>query len=161
MQFVDEQNDLTFLFRKIAQHSLEALFEFTAELRTCNQGAHIKRQNSLATQTLGNLVVNDALCKPFNYCCLADAGLADKDRVILGATLQYLDRATNLIVSPDDRVKLALLGSLSQVDCIFLERLPCILSVWVVDLLSAAELVNRLFDRAPHRAGLLHHVEQR
>src|SRR5262249_3154904 len=46
---------------------------------------------------------------------LADAGLAQEDRVILGTTTQDLDDSLDLVGSPDDGVELALPGQLGQV----------------------------------------------
>ena len=42
MQFVDKQDDLPFLLGQIVEHTLEALFKFTAELGTGNQRAHVQ-----------------------------------------------------------------------------------------------------------------------
>src|ERR1700761_5786112 len=38
---------------------------------------------------------------------LADAGLADQHRVVLGATAQHLDHSSDLVVAADHRVELA------------------------------------------------------
>ena len=52
VQLVDEQDDLAFLLREVAQHGLQALLEFTAEFRTRDQRAHVERQDALVTQNL-------------------------------------------------------------------------------------------------------------
>ena len=46
--------------------------------------------------------------RPFDDRGLADAGLADQHRVVLGAPLQHLDRAADLVVAADHRIELAL-----------------------------------------------------
>src|SRR5690606_7146998 len=46
---------------------------------------------------------------------LADAGLTDEDGVVLGAPGQHLHDTLDLELSPDDRVELAVTGSLGQV----------------------------------------------
>ena len=53
----------------------------------------------------------DAAGEPFDDRGLSDAGLADQDRVVLGAAREDLDDAADLLVAPDDRVE-AVLGSI-------------------------------------------------
>ena len=46
---------------------------------------------------------------------LADAGLADEHRVVLGAAGQHLHDALDLALAPDDRVELLLARELGEV----------------------------------------------
>src|SRR5690606_3974029 len=69
---------------------------------------------------------------------LADAGLADEDRVVLGAPRQDLDDATDLGVAADDRVHLARAGGLGEVHAVLLEGLVALLRVGGGDLAVAA-----------------------
>ena len=123
VQFVDEQDDLSFLLRKIVEHSLETLLEFAAVLRAGDQRAHVERQDALAAQAFRHFAVDDALRKTFDDGGLADARLADQYRVVLGAPLQDLHRPADLVVAADDRVELALLGPFGEIDGVLLERL--------------------------------------
>ena len=154
VQLVDEQDDLAFLLRQIVEHGLEALFEFAAILRAGDQRAHVERQNALAAQAFGHFAIDDALRETFDDRGLADAGLADQHRIVLGATLQHLHGAANLVVATDDRIELALLGALGQIDGVLLQRLPAFLRVRIGHLLAAAHLVDGLLDRALHGAGI-------
>ena len=129
---------------EIAQYGLEAFLEFTAELGAGNQCAHVERQDALAAQPFRYFVVDDALREPLDDRGLADAGFADQYRVVLGAPLQDLDRAADFVIAADDRIELALLGTLGQVDRVFFERLPGVFCIRVVDLLTAAKIINRL-----------------
>ena len=61
----------------------------------------------LSFERLGHFAVDDALRQAFDDRRLADAGLADQHRVVLGAPLQDLDRAADLVVAADHRVELA------------------------------------------------------
>ena len=72
-----------------------------------DQRAHVERQDALVLQPLGHLAVDDALREALDDRGLADAGLADQHRVVLGAPLQHLDGAADLIVAADDRIELA------------------------------------------------------
>ena len=148
VQFVDEQDDVAFLLGEVVEHALEALLELAAELGPGDQRAHVEREDALVAQALGHFAVDDAQREAFDDRGLADAGLADQHRVVLGATLQHLDRAADFVVAADDRIELALLGTLGQVDRVFLERLALLLGVRVVDLLAAADLVDGTLDRA-------------
>ena len=82
-----------FLLGEIAEHRFQTLFEFTAELGAGDQRAHVQRQHALALQTFGHFAVDDALRQTLDDRGLADAGLADQHRIVLGAPLQHLDRA--------------------------------------------------------------------
>ena len=123
VQLVDEQDDLAFLLGEIVEHGLQPLLELAAELRAGDQRAHVERQNALVLQALGHLAVDDALRQALDDRGLADAGLADEHRVVLGAPLQHLDGAADLVVAADHRIELARGGARRQVDGVFLQRL--------------------------------------
>ena len=116
VQLVDEQDDLAFLLGQVVEHGLEALLELAAELRAGDQRAHVQRQHAPAAQALRHFAVDDALGQALDDRGLADAGLADQHRVVLGAALQHLDRAADFLVAADHRVELAALGARGQVD---------------------------------------------
>ena len=58
----------------------------------------------------GHVAVDDPLGEALDDRGLADAGLADQDGVVLGAAGEDLDDAADLVVAPDHRVELAVLG---------------------------------------------------
>src|SRR5690606_18639165 len=86
---------------------------------------------------------------------LADAGLADQHGVVLRTPLQDLDRAANLVVAADHRIELALLGPGREIDGVLLERLAGLLRALAVDFGAAADLLDRLLERAADRARAL------
>src|SRR6185437_13431697 len=108
--------------------------------------AHVERQNALVLQPFGDLAIDDPLRQPFDDRGLADAGLADQHGVVLGPTLQDLDRAPDLIVPADDRVELAGARTRSQIDRVLLEGLPALLRVRIVHLFPTSHLVDGLLD---------------
>ncbi len=148
VQLVDEEDHATLLLRQVVKHALQALLELATELRARDQRAHVEREDALVFQALGHFAVDDALCETLDDRGLADARLTDQYRVVLGATLQHLDRAADLVVAADDRIELALLGPLGEIDREFLERLALFLGVGVGDLLAAAHFVDRLLHGA-------------
>ena len=60
--------------------------------------------------------------RPFGDRGLADAGLADQHRVVLGAAGENLDRAADFLVAADHRIELAVARRLGQVAGVFLHR---------------------------------------
>ncbi len=150
VQLVDEQDHAAFLLREVVQHAFQSLFELAAKLGARDQRAHVEREDALVLEPLGDFAVDDALRESLDDRGLADSGLADQHGIVLGASLQHLDGAADLVVAADHRVELALLGPLGQVDRVLLQRLPLLLGVCVGDLLAAAHFVDRALDRALH-----------
>jgi hypothetical protein len=146
VQLVDEHDHLAFLLGKIGQHRLQALLEFAAEFRARHQRAHVERQDALLLQALGHLAVDDALRQSLDDRGLANPRFPDQHRVVLGAPLQHLDRAPDLIVAADHRIELAGARTRGDIDGVFLQRLALLLRAGVVHLLPAAHLLDRLVD---------------
>ena len=93
---------------------------------------------------VGHVTGDDALGEPLDDGGLADAGLADQHRVVLGTPREHLDDAADLGVAADDRVELALLGARGQVDGVLLERLVGRLGLLAGDPPVAADGRDRL-----------------
>ena len=92
------------------QHGLQPLFELAAIFRARDQRAHVERQQLLVLQAFRHVAVDDAQRQALRDRRLADAGLADQHRIVLGAARQHLDGAADFFVAADDRVELALRG---------------------------------------------------
>ena len=112
-------------------------------------------QHFLVLQRLGHFAIDDALRQAFDDRGLAHAGFADQHRVVLGAALQYLDRAADLVVAPDHRVELALAGALGQVYGVFFQRFALAFGFLRTDRFAAAHGVDRLLQRRARHAMLL------
>ena len=123
VQLVDEEDDLALGVRDLREHGLQPLLELAAVLRAGEQRADVERPDALALQALGHVAGDDPLREPLDDRRLADAGLADQDRVVLRAAREHLDHAPDLLVAADHRVELALLGRLGQVAAELRERL--------------------------------------
>src|SRR4029077_16830092 len=78
-----------------------------------------------------------------------------QDRVVLGAPLQDLDAAADLVVAADHRVELAALRALGEVQREFLQRLPLTFIILSIYFSPAANLINGLFQRRFRQAGRL------
>ena len=105
VQLVDEQNNLPLRLSDFLQHGLEAVFEFAAEFRACNQSRQIQRHQPLGFQHIGYVARNNALRKTFGDGRLADARFTNQNRIILGAPRQDLHHAANLFVAADHRIE--------------------------------------------------------
>jgi hypothetical protein len=93
--------------------------------------------------------------RPSTIAVLPTPGLADQHRVVLGPALQHLDGAADLVVAADHRVELAGAGALGQVEGVLLQRLALALGLGAVDLLAAADRLDRRLHRRTGDAVLL------
>ena len=116
----------------LLEHGLQAVLELAAVLGAGDQRAEVEGDHALVLERLGDVALDDALREALDDRGLADAGLADQDRVVLGAAREHLDDAADLVVAADHRVELALAGELGQVAAVLLERLVAVLGVRVV-----------------------------
>ena len=106
----------------LLQHGLQPLLELAAIFRAGDQRAHVERQQLLVLQAFGHVAVDDAQRQAFDDRGLADAGLADQHRIVLGAARQHLDGAADFLVAADHRIELAVARRLGEVAGIFLQR---------------------------------------
>ena len=114
VDLVDEQDDVA-AGADLLEHLLEALLEVTAVAGTGDQRTQVERVELLVLERLGHLALDDLLGQALDDGGLADAGLADQHRVVLGAAGEHLHDPLDLLLAPDDRVELALAGGLGQV----------------------------------------------
>ena len=121
--------DLAVAVLDLLQHALEALLELAAVLRAGHHRAQIEADQTLAAQRLRHVAGDDALGQTLHDGGLADAGLADEHRVVLGPPGQHLHHPADLRVPADDRVHLALAGPLGEVHAVLLQRLEVLLGV--------------------------------
>src|SRR5690606_22760805 len=82
---------------------------------TRHQGAEVERVDVAVLQRLRDLALDDGLGQAFDDSGLTHAGLADQDRVVLGAARQHLHDPLDLVLAADDRVELAFTGGLGEV----------------------------------------------
>ena len=115
VHLVDEQDDAAGGGRHLLQHRLEPLLELAAILCPRDQCAHVECKQLLVLQALGHVAVDDALSKTLDDGGLADAGLPDQHRIVLGATGKHLHGAAYFLVAADHWVDLALAGGLGEV----------------------------------------------
>ena len=137
----------------LLQHRLQPLLELAAVFRAGDHRAQVERQQLLVLQRLRHVAVDDAQRQALDDGGLADAGLADQHRVVLGAAGEHLDGAADFLVAADHRVELALPRQRGDVAGVFLQRVEVGLGVLAGDLAALADVVDRLLQRLRGRAG--------
>src|SRR6266704_2288042 len=147
VQLVDKDDGAALVLCELLEDGLQALFELAAVLGAREERRHVESEHPLVLERFGHFAVDDALRKALHDRRLAHAGLADQNRVVLGAALQDLDHAADLVVASDHRVELARAGALGQVERVFFERLALAFGFGARYRFSAAHGVDGLLDR--------------
>ena len=129
VQLVEERDDLPVGVLDLLEDGLEPLLELAAVLRAGDHRAEVERDELLVAQRLGHVAGHDPLGQALDDRGLADAGLADQHRVVLGPAGQHLHDPADLGVAADHRVDLAVAGTRGQVDAVLLQRLVGLLGV--------------------------------
>ena len=161
VQLVDKEDDLAVGRLDLGEDRFQPLLEFAAELGAGQHLGQVERQEAPVLQPLGHVAGGEALGQPLDDRGLADAGVADEDRVVLGAPGEHLDRAADFVVAADHRVELALPRLLGQVARVFRQRLPVFLGRRRVGGAALAQLFERLLQRLGIDRGAGEQVAQR
>ena len=123
VQLVEEEDDLALGLLDLGEHRFQPLLELAAVFGAGQQRADVERDHAAVAQALGHVAVDDPLRQALDDRGLADPGVADQHRVVLGAAGEDLDHAADLLVAADHRVELARLRLGGQVAAEFLQRL--------------------------------------
>ena len=137
MKLVDEGDDLSVGASDLSEDGLEAFLELSAILGACDHRGHVKGDEALVPQGLGDVTGDDALGEPFNDGGLTDARFTDENRVILRASRQDLNDAPDLVVAPDDGIELAFARNLGEIATVLRQGLEGSLGVGRGDRVGA------------------------
>jgi predicted ABC-class ATPase len=119
-----------------------------------DHGAEIERHQALVAQGLRHVAVDDALGQALDDRGLADAGLADQNRIVFGAAGQHLDGAANFLVPPDHRVEFTLPRHRGQVAGILFEGVVALFGAGAVCGAAFAQVVDRLVQLLGRELGV-------
>ena len=114
VDLVDEE-DGALLRRQRRQHRLEPVLEVAAIASAGEEGAEVEAIDARAAEGRRHLALLDLRRQPFDQGRLADAGVADVDRVVLAPPLEDVQGALHLPLAPDQRVDGAAPRQLVQV----------------------------------------------
>ena len=131
VELVDEEDHLAVGVHDLLDHRLEPVLELAAILGAGDQGAHVERHQAPILEQLGNVARRDPLRHALGDRGLADPGLSDQNRVVLGASGEHLHEASDLLVAANDRVELAGLCELGEVAAVVGEGVVLVLRVGV------------------------------
>ena len=106
VDLVDEQHCVR-IVDQLLQDRLQALLEIAAILGAREQRAHVERVDGALGEQFGHAALDDAARQALGDRGLADARLADQQRVVLAPPAKRLDDALELPVAADQRVDLA------------------------------------------------------
>ncbi len=129
MELVNEGDDLAARVGDLLEDGLQALFELAPVLGSGDHRSEIEGDDPPIPQPLRYISFDDAICESLDDGSLADAGLPDQNRVVLGAAREDLDDTADLLVTPDHRVELPLAGCLGEVPAVAFESLVAPLGV--------------------------------
>ena len=148
----------------LVEHALQPLLEIAAIFGAGDDRAHVEREQTAVLDAVGHVAVGDAQREAFGDRGLADAGLADQHRIVLGPAGEHLDGAADFLVAADDRIELALARRLGEVARELLERVVAVLRRLRIGGAAAAQLIDggveflrreaRLGERGADVAGL-------
>ena len=124
VDLVDEQDRLRVL-GELLQHRLQALLEIAAVFRAGEQRAHVERVDLVVLQELGHVAFVDAAREALGDRRLADAGLADQQRIVLAPAAQHLDHALELVRAADQRIDLAAASPCALRLTVYASSAPC------------------------------------
>jgi hypothetical protein len=147
MQLVDEKDQLALGRLDLGEHGFQPLLELAPVLRAGEQRADVERPDALALQRLGHVAGDDPLGEALDDRRLADPGIADQHRIVLGPAREHLDHAADLLVAADHWVELAGAGVGGQVAAELVQRLDGVLGVRRGDPMRAADLAGRFDQR--------------
>ena len=111
----------------LVEHALQPLLELAAIFGAGDQRAHVERHQPPVLEAVGHVAIGDAQRQPFGDRGLADAGIADQHRIVLGPPGEDLDGAADLLVAADHRIELAVARRLGEVAGELLERVVAVL----------------------------------
>src|SRR5262249_44371705 len=129
VKLVDEEDGLASGRLDLLEDGLQSLLELAAVLRAGDERAHVERDEPLVLERLRDVTADDPLSNAFDDRGLADARLADENRVVLRAAREHLHHAPNLFVAADDGIHLRFGRGVREISTVFFERLELPLGI--------------------------------
>ena len=122
MHLVDKQDDVVG-FGSLLDHVLETLLKLAAILGARNEARQVERPDILVHEVLGDAAVGDLLCQALDDGRIAHAGVAQDERIVLGAARKDFHHALDFLFATDHGIELAVARLLREVGGKLLERI--------------------------------------
>lgn len=140
VKFIDEEKYPSVALLHLVEDCLEAFLELSPEFRSRKEGTHIEGENCAVFESFGDVSRDNSGGEPLHDGGLSHSGVTDEHRVILGLPAQDTDGPADLLISSDDRVKLAGPGQCDEILAVFFEGFVGALRIFAPDARPAADL---------------------
>ncbi len=107
VNLVDKEDDASVALRHLLDHVLQSFLELALVHGAGYEGTHVEAVELFVLQVLGHVAAQDAVGQSLHDGCLARAGFADEDRIVLRASREDLQHTAYLVVAADDGVELS------------------------------------------------------
>src|SRR5215475_13929846 len=121
MQLINKDDGILAL-HQLLHDGLEAFLKLAAILGARHDERKIEGEDALIREERWDVAIADTLRETFDNGGLADARLADENRIVLGAAAENLDHALNFRFAAHERIETALSGGLREVAAEFGEQ---------------------------------------
>ena len=122
VHLVDKQDDVVG-FGCLLDYVLEALLELTAILGARHEARQVERPDVLVHKVLGHVAGCNLLGQTLDYGRLAHAGVAQNERVVLGAARKNFHHTLDFLFTADHRIEFAVARLLRKVGRELLKRI--------------------------------------
>ncbi len=153
VNLVDEEDRFLVVF-DLLHHLFQPLFEIAAIARAGKQRAHIEGKDSRVGEHFRHFVLDDLPRQALGDRRLANARVADEQRIVLMPAAENLDRAQHFRLAADQWIDAPFLGLAIEVDAIGFERAFLLFRLAVLFILSVAAII--IFGSAGRLGGIRH-----
>ena len=121
MDFINEEDDVSFGLLNFVDNGLQTFFKFAFVLGAGHQCTHIQGVDLFVLQVLGDVSTQDTVGKSLYDGRFTGTRFTDKNRVVLGTPTQNLQDTPYLFVTADDGIQFAAAGCFVQIDGILFQ----------------------------------------
>ena len=114
VELVNEEDDV-FRALNLVHDGLDALFKLATVFSAGDHQGEVEGDDLFLGENFRDVTAHNFLRESLDQRGLADARFADEDGVVLRAATKDLDDATNLVLTSDDRVQLALARKFGEI----------------------------------------------
>ena len=108
VDFIDEENNGILGIFNFLENALHTFFEFTAVFAARNKRTNVEREKTALSQVGRNIGIDNTASETFDNGGLTHTGLTDKHGVVLCASTENANDATDLLLTANDRIDLTL-----------------------------------------------------
>ena len=123
MQLIDKEHDSTVRLGYLLQHCFHPLFKLTSKLGACKHCTHVKGNDTLVFQPLGNIALDNTLRETFNYCSFTHTGLSDENRIVFSSARQHLNHPPDFVIPTYNGIELPRTCAFGEVNGIPIQSL--------------------------------------